>query len=243
MQIYEAKDDKDMSRKAANIVSAQIIMKPDAVLGLATGATPEGMYAQLADWYDKGDLDFSQVRTVNLDEYRGLPATHAQSYRAYMMKHLFSRVNIDIGKTHLPDGMAADVEQECRCYDALIEALGGIDLQVLGLGRNGHIGFNEPGPDFVLATHRVTLSESTLAANARYFEDDPQSMPKDALTLGMGAIIQARRILLIVEGEEKAEALKKALTGPVTPQVPASLLQLHREVVVVADTAALAGLQ
>lgn len=242
MRIYVAADYADLSRKGANIVSAQVIMKPDAVLGLATGSTPEGMYDQLVKWYEKGDLDFSQCTTVNLDEYLGLEAGHPQSYHHFMDSRLFSRVNLKPGSTHLPDGEAADPAAECRRYDALIESLGGIDLQVLGLGRNGHIGFNEPGCAFEPRTHQVDLTSSTLEANARFFAEDPGAMPRQAITMGMGAILHARRILLLVSGAEKAEALHQAFAGPMTPEVPASLLQLHREVYLVADQAAMAKL-
>lgn len=232
MRIYECADYRAMSRQAANIISAQVILKPDCVLGLATGSTPIGTYQQLAKWNQQGDLDFSRVRTVNLDEYRGLPGTHPQSYRYFMDENLFSKVNIDPAQTHVPTGSREDSVAECAAYDALIERLGGIDLQLLGIGHNGHIGFNEPGDCFVLGTHEVSLTPSTLAANARFFED-PNEQPRSALTMGIGAILRARRILLIAHGEEKMEILNRALYGPVTPQVPASILQLHPNCIVI----------
>ncbi|MDD2459384.1 MAG: glucosamine-6-phosphate deaminase, partial [Eubacteriales bacterium] len=230
-----------MSRKAANIISAQVILKPDSVLGLATGSTPVGVYRQLADWYRKGDLDFAKVRTVNLDEYCGLAPDHPQSYRFYMETNLFSQVNIQPENTHLPDGLAGDPAAECARYDHLISALGGIDLQLLGIGHNGHIGFNEPDEAFGKMTHQVQLNAMTVEANARFFTDADE-VPKFAFTMGIRAIMQARKILLVVNGFDKAEILKQALTGPVTPAVPGSILQLHPDVTVVADEAALAQL-
>ena len=238
MKIYSAENYEDLSRKAANIVSAQIIMKPDCTLGLATGSTPEGLYAQLVEWYKKGDLDFSGVRSINLDEYKGLAGSHPQSYRYFMDSHLFDHVNIKKENTHLPNGMETDTHKECLRYNALLAESGGIDLQLLGLGRNGHIGFNEPGEAFEKETHCVALTESTLQANARYFES-PQTMPRHAYTLGIKAIMQAHCILMVVSGPAKAEALCKSLYGPNTPQVPASILQLHNHLIVVADRAAL----
>jgi len=239
VKIISAPDYTAMSRKAANIISAQVILKPDSVLGLATGSTPVGVYRQLVDWYRKGDLDFAKVRTVNLDEYCGLAPDHPQSYRFYMESNLFSQVNIQPENTHLPDGLAQDPAAECVRYDHLISDLGGIDLQLLGIGHNGHIGFNEPDEAFGKMTHQVRLNERTVEANARYFASADE-MPKFAYTMGIRAIMQARKILLVVNGSDKAEILMQALTGPVTPTVPGSILQLHPDVTVVADEAALA---
>lgn len=239
MKIIAAPDYTAMSRKAANIISAQIILTPDSVLGLATGSTPVGVYRQLVEWYGKGDLDFAKVRTVNLDEYCGLSPDHPQSYRHYMDKNLFSRVNILPENTHLPNGLALDPKAECARYDKLINDLGGIDLQLLGIGHNGHIGFNEPDEAFGKMTHQVLLNPTTVEANARFF-DSPDEMPKYAYTMGIRAIMQARKILLVVNGSDKARILVDALTGPVTPAVPGSILQLHPDVTVVADEAALA---
>ena len=238
MKIYRAHDYKDMSRKAANIISAQIIMKPTCVLGLATGSSPIGIYEQLVDWYRKDDLDFSRVKTVNLDEYRGLSADNDQSYRYFMDKYLFSKVNIKNKNIHIPDGSNEDAEDECRKYEELIDSMNGIDLQLLGLGPNGHIGFNEPADCFTRRTHLVDLTESTIEANKRFFEDASQ-VPRQAYTMGIGTIMKARKILMVVEGEKKAEILKKALTEEVTPWVPASILQLHPDFTLVADDAAL----
>ena len=239
MKIYKAKDYKDMSRKAANIISAQVIMKPNCVLGLATGSTPIGTYDQLVEWYNKGDLDFSEVTTVNLDEYKGLPRTNDQSYYYFMHQHLFDRVNIDPERTNVPNGMEPDAEKECGRYEELICSLGGVDLQLLGLGHNGHIGFNEPGEAFEKETHCVDLTESTIEANKRFFAS-ADDVPKQAYTMGIKTIMQAKKILIVVNGENKADIVERAFFGPVTPEVPASILQLHNDVTLVGDEAALA---
>lgn len=239
MKIYKAKDYKDMSRKAANIISAQVIMKQNCVLGLATGSTPIGTYDQLVEWYNKGDLDFSEVTTVNLDEYKGLPRTNDQSYYYFMHQHLFDRVNIDPERTNVPNGMEPDAEKECGRYEELIRSLGGVDLQLLGLGHNGHIGFNEPGEAFEKETHCVDLTESTIEANKRFFAS-ADDVPKQAYTMGIKTIMQAKKILIVVNGENKADIVERAFFGPVTPEVPASILQLHNDVTLVGDEAALA---
>lgn len=239
MKIYKAKDYKDMSRKAANIISAQVIMKPNCVLGLATGSTPIGTYDQLVEWYNKGDLDFSEVTTVNLDEYKGLPRTNDQSYYYFMHQHLFDRVNIDPERTNVPNGMEPDAEKECGRYEELIRSLGGVDLQLLGLGHNGHIGFNEPGEAFEKETHCVDLTESTIEANKRFFAS-ADDVPKQAYTMGIKTIMQAKKILIVVNGENKADIVERAFFGPVTPEVPASILQLHNDVTLVGNEAALA---
>lgn len=238
MKIIKAKDYKDMSRKAANIISAQVIMKPDCVLGLATGSTPVGTYKQLIEWYEKGDLDFGDVTTVNLDEYKGLPKENDQSYYYFMHEHLFDFVNINPDRTNLPDGTNLDSEQECARYEALIRSTGGVDLQLLGLGHNGHIGFNEPGEAFEKETHCVDLQPRTIEANKRFFAS-ADDVPKQAYTMGIKTIMMAKKILVIVSGEDKADIVKNAFFGPVTPQVPASILQMHPDVTVVADEAAL----
>ncbi len=237
MRIYRAKDEQDLARKAANIMSAQIIMKPDCVLGLATGASPVGLYNQLVEWYRKGDLDFSCVRTVNLDEYKGMAPDSPQSYHMFMWEHLFSRVNIRPERVFLPDGLAPDSNTECLRYNAVITGLGGIDMQLLGIGVNGHIGFNEPGEEFAKEVHCVKLTESTKQANQKYFPDG--RMPDYAYTMGIKSIMQAKRILLIAKGEKKAKALAASLQGPITPEIPASILQLHNDLTVVADDDAL----
>lgn len=238
MKIIKAKDYNDMSRKAANIISAQVIMKPDCVLGLATGSTPIGMYKQLVEWYNKGDLDFGDVTTVNLDEYRGLPKENDQSYYYFMHEHLFDYVNINPERTFLPNGMSEDPDAECERYEEVIRATGGVDLQLLGMGHNGHIGFNEPGAAFEKGTHCVDLQPRTIEANKRFFAS-ADDVPKQAYSMGIRTIMMAKKILVIVSGEDKAEALRNSLFGPVTPQVPGSILQMHPDVTVVADEAAL----
>ncbi len=241
MIIYKAKDYKDMSRKAANILSAQVIMKPNCVLGLATGSSPIGTYQQLIEWYIKGDLDFSDVKTVNLDEYKGLSRENKQSYYYFMRENFFKHINIDPGNTFLPDGMAVDDSAECERYNQIIHSLGGIDLQLLGLGHNGHVGFNEPEQAFEKETHCVALTESTINANSRLF-DHSEEVPRYAYTMGIKTIMQARKIVVVVSGEDKADIVKTAFFGAVTPSVPASILQMHNDVILVGDEAALSKL-
>lgn len=238
MKVYKVKDYQEMSRKAANVISAQVIMKPDCVLGLATGSTPIGTYKQLIDWYNKGDLDFSEVKSVNLDEYKGLSKDNDQSYYYFMYNNLFKHINIKLENTNVPDGTEPDSDKECSRYDDVINGLGGADLQLLGLGHNGHIGFNEPDDSFAKTTHCVDLQESTIEANKRFFADI-NDVPRQAYTMGIKTIMQAKKILLVVSGEDKAEILREVLTGPITPKVPASILQLHNDVIVVADEAAM----
>ena len=237
MKIIKAKDYYDMSRKAANIISAQIIMKPDCILGLATGSTPIGVYEQLVEWYGKGDLDFSQVTTINLDEYKGIPKEDPHSYYYFMNDKLFDKVNIRKDHTYLPDGMEPDSAVACQNYDSIIHSLGGADLQLLGLGHNGHIGFNEPGIAFEKETYCVNLSDQTIKANMRFIAKE-KDVPRQAYTMGIKSIMSARKILVVVSGSDKAEILKKAFYGPITPAVPASVLQLHNDVTVIADEAA-----
>ena len=238
MRIIKTKTYEEMSAIAAGIIGGQVLLKPNCVLGLATGSSPIGTYKDLVKSYEDGVLDFSEVRTVNLDEYCGLDGTNPNSYRYFMNDNLFDHVNIDKANTHVPNGHADDLEEEAVRYESFIQSLGGIDLQLLGIGHNGHIGFNEPGAAFEKETHCVDLTESTIEANKRFFasEDD---VPKQAYTMGIKNIMQAKKILLIAGGEEKAEALKNSLYGPITPSVPASILQLHNDVTVIADEAAL----
>ena len=232
MRVIETKSYAELSRKAANLISAQVLSKPDSVLGLATGSTPIGTYKQLIEWYEKGDLDFSEVKSINLDEYVGLTGDHDQSYRYFMNTNLFNHVNIDKSKTNVPSGVAEDLEAECKRYDALIDEMGGIDLQLLGIGHNGHIGFNEPADSFVVPTHVVELGETTINANARFF-GSADEVPKKAVTMGIKAIMQAKKVLLIANGPDKKAIVEKALYGPVTPEVPASILQFHPDLTVV----------
>ncbi|WP_251316104.1 glucosamine-6-phosphate deaminase [Flintibacter muris] len=238
MRIYREKDYEAMSLRAAQVMAAEIIHRPNCVLGLATGSTPIGMYKRLIELNKEGKLSFKEVRTVNLDEYKGLSPEHDQGYRYFMQKQLFDHVDILPENTRVPDGLASDPDGECTGYDAYIRSLGGIDLQLLGVGHNGHIGFNEPGDVFVKPTHVVDLTERTIDANARFFatRDD---VPKQAFTMGIGPIMAAKKILLIASGEEKAEAVYNTVCGPINPHCPGSILQLHSDVVLVADEAAL----
>ena len=241
MRIYREKDYDAMSRRAAAIIAAQVVAKPDCVLGLATGSTPVGAYKQLVEWYKQGDLSFAEVRSVNLDEYVGLAPDHDQSYRYFMQDNLFNHVDIEGANTNVPSGLAADPAEECRQYEQKVAELGYADLQLLGLGRNGHIGFNEPCDEFPVCTHLVDLTESTIDANARFFAS-ADDVPRQALTMGIGTIMRARKILVVARGADKADAVCQAFAGPMTPEVPASILQLHPDVTLVADEAALSKL-
>lgn len=239
MILYRVANFKELSRKAANLISAQVILKPDSVLGLATGSTPVGTYQQLVEWYRKGDIDFSQASSVNLDEYCGLSPEHDQSYRYFMNTNFFDHINLPKERTFVPDGTNPNPEEACRAYDEIIRSMGGIDLQLLGIGGNGHIGFNEPCDTYIRDTHQVTLTEETREANARFFSSLDE-VPTHAYTMGIGSIMSAKKILLLASGSAKAQALHDSLYGPITPQVPASILQLHPDVIVVADEDALA---
>ena len=223
---------KEMSRKAANIIAAQVISKPSSVLGLATGSTPIGAYDRLTEMFEQGDLDFSSVTSVNLDEYVGLDGESDQSYRFFMNRNLFDRINIDKARTFVPGGKVSDLAAEAKAYDERVKALGGIDLQLLGIGLDGHIGFNEPDSCFTGETHVVKLHESTIEANSRFFSDISE-VPTEAITMGMAAIMQAKKVLLIANGPKKKEILEKAFFGPITPEVPASILQLHPDLTVI----------
>ena len=238
MRLIRAKNYQDASRKVANIISAQVILKPDCVLGLATGSSPVGAYKQMIEWCNKGDVDFSQTKTVNLDEYVGLAADHDQSYSYFMHQNFFDHINIDPANTNLPNGLELDAAKECARYDKVIANLGGVDLQLLGIGANGHIGFNEPADQFSVGTNRVDLTASTISTNSRFFENESM-VPRQAYTMGMLAIMQAKRIVMIATGSNKAQAVYDAFCGPVTPQMPASILQLHPDFVLVADEEAL----
>ena len=234
MELVRAKDYNDMSRKAANVISAQVILKPNSVLGLATGDTPKGTYLQLAEWQKKGDCSFAKVSSYNLDEYVGLTPDHEQSYHYFMRKNFFDLVDIDLANTHVPDGAADDVEQACVDYDRIVAEAGYPDLQLLGIGRNGHIGFNEPADDFSRTTHIVDLTENTIEANARFFAS-ADDVPRKAVTMGIGTIMKARSVLLIATGVGKAETMRSMLCGPVTPSLPASILAFHPDVTVMMD--------
>lgn len=238
MRIIKAKDYEDMSKKAADIMASQVILKPNSVLGLATGATPIGAYKELINKYKQGRLDFSDITSVNLDEYKGLSKDNDQSYYSFMNDNLFQHVNIDTNRTFLPDGTIADSSVACADYDKIIAETGGIDLQLLGLGGNGHIGFNEPCDVFKKGTHCVDLAEETIEANKRFFAS-ADDVPRQAYTMGIQTIMSAKKVLVVVSGEAKAKAVKKSFFGEITPQVQASILQLHKNVIIVADEAAL----
>ena len=233
MKIVKVKNYEEMSKKAATFIASQVTIKPDCVLGLATCSTPIGTYKNLSDLCKAGELDFSLVKTVNLDEYVGLDTSNDQSYRYFMNKNLFNEINIDKNNTNVPNGII-DSKKACAEYDKLIADFGGIDLQLLGIGHDGHIGFNEPGDAFDTGTHIVNLTEMTINANSRFFASIDE-VPKSAITMGMREIMQAKRILLVVSGEDKKDILKAALFGPVTPMVPASILQLHSDLTVITD--------
>lgn len=241
MRLIRAKDYADVSVKAGNIIASIIHLKPDCVLGLATGSSPVGTYKELIRKHKAGELDFSQVKTVNLDEYVGLTKDHNQSYAYFMRTNLFDHVNIDPNNCSIPNGLTDNPEGECSNYDNLIDSLGGTDLQLLGLGANGHIGFNEPDDVFISSTHCVNLTQSTIDANARFFatRDD---VPQKAYTMGIRGIMQAKKVLMIVTGLNKAQAVMDTLAGPISPKVPASILQLHPDFTMIADEEALSFL-
>ena len=232
MNFIKVKTYEELSTLASAIICGQVALKPRCVLGLATGSSPLGTYKKIIEKNKAGEVDFSKVKSINLDEYVGLSSDHEQSYRYFMNNNLFKHINIDINNTYVPNGCATDVEAECKAYDALIEKLGGIDLQLLGIGYDGHIGFNEPDTYFEKATHKVALDSSTIEANSRFFasRDD---VPVNAITMGIGGIMSAKRVLLIANGKGKSDIIEKAFFGPITPNVPASILQLHPDLTVI----------
>lgn len=238
MRVIRARDYSDASRRAAEIISDHVTRKPDCVLGLATGSSPLGIYAQLIAWYKNGDIDFSRTKAVNLDEYVGLPADHDQSYAWFMRRNFFDHINIDIRNTYIPNGMEYDEAGECARYDGVLKALGGVDLQLLGLGVNGHIGFNEPSEAFSEGTHCVELTQTTIEANSRFFARKAD-VPRKAYSMGIRDIMAAKRVVMIVTGAQKARAVRDCFCGPVTPRVPGSVLQLHPDFTLVADEEAL----
>ena len=231
-----------MSARAAEIVAAQIRQKPDSVIGFATGSTPLELYGRLIEAHREEGLDFSKITTFNLDEYVGLPPDHEQSYHRFMWEKLFEHIGVEPGRVHIPHGMADDVDEFCRWYERRIEQAGGIDLQILGIGANGHLAFNEPGSSLGSRTRIKTLTEDTVRANARFF-DDPTEVPRYALTMGIGTILDARKLLLLASGDGKAEAMRATLEGPVTAMVPATIVQLHRQAHILMDEAAASGLE
>lgn len=234
MQIFVTKDYQEMSEAAADMIVDLVEEKPGCVLGLATGSTPEGLYAEIAKRHEAEDIDFSRVATFNLDEYRGLPADHEQSYHYFMQKHLFSKINVRPENTHVPNGANPDAQAACDAYEASILLAGGVDLQLLGLGHNGHIGFNEPADEFTYGTHVVTLTADTIEANARFFKSADE-VPRQAVSMGIGNIMAAKCVVLVATGESKAKAVYDTIRGPITPRVPASVLQLHPCCVILTD--------
>ena len=234
MKIYKVKDYECLSEKAAQIIASQVILKPDSVLGLATGSTPEGLYGELIKFYEQGIVNFKDVTTFNLDEYYGIHRHNPQSYYHYMRKNLLDHINIKKDNINIPNGLTENIEKHCMQYEENIEKAGGIDIQILGIGRNGHIGFNEPCDEFVANTHLVHLQEETIQDNARFFEN-VEEVPDKAISMGIKTIMSARKILFIANGAAKAQAVYDSLKGPITPQVPASIIQLHRDVTVVVD--------
>lgn len=237
MRIVIAQDYKEMSRMAADHIEQLINADPSCVLGLATGSTPLGLYGDLAKDHEAGKVSFKDVTTFNLDEYCGLSGDHDQSYRYFMNENLFNKVDIDIAATHVPAGLGNDLEAEGKRYDEAIIDAGGIDLQLLGLGHNGHIGFNEPCDEFPKGTHVVELTESTINANSRLF-DSIDEVPRKAITMGIGTIMAARSVLVVASGADKANIVREAFLGPVTPEVPASILQFHPDALVIVDAEA-----
>lgn len=234
MRIVVVDNYEEMSKKAATMVVSQVILKPDSVLGLATGDTPIGMYREIINIYKNQNLNFSHVKTFNLDEYYGLSKDNNQSYYYFMMNNLFNHVNIDKDNINIPNGMMNDIEKECKEYESSIVKAGGIDLQILGIGVNGHIGFNEPGESFEAETHLVNLDEKTIESNSRFFSSKDE-VPTRAISMGIKTILYSKKIILLACGKNKADAIFKTIKGKITPNVPASILQLHEDVVVIVD--------
>ena len=237
VRVIKAKNPEEMGKLAADQFEAMIQTKPACVIGLATGSTPLPLYRELIKREQEGKIDFSRVRSANLDEYKGLAPDHPQSYRKFMQENLFDHISIKPENTIVPDGMAADVQKMCEDYERKIEEWGGVDLQLLGIGHDGHIGFNEPEDHFPIMTHEVQLTEMTIDANKRFF-DSVDDVPKAAFTMGIGTIMAAKKIVMVVTGADKKEILRKTFWGPVDPQVPASILQFHQDVTLICDEAA-----
>ena len=242
MEVIIAQNAQEIAVLAADLIERQLLHKPNSVLGLATGSTPVGTYRELIRRHKEKGLDFSKVTTFNLDEYVGLPPTHSQSYRYFMEENLFKHINVPPANIHVPYGHADSVLDFCAWYEEEIKRAGGIDLQILGIGRDGHIAFNEPGSSLGSRTRLKTLTEETIKDNARFFQSMDE-VPRFAITMGVGTILEARKILLLASGEQKAQIIAEAIEGPITSQVTASALQLHRDVVVIVDEAAGARLK
>ena len=237
MEIIIRETYEQMSRLAADVIRHQLLKKPSSVLGLATGSTPIGTYKELVRMHQEEGLDFSKVITFNLDEYLGLPPSHDQSYRYFMDQHLFNHINVDPKNIHVPYGHAEDIEEFCEWYEAEIKRTGGIDIQVLGIGGDGHIAFNEPGSSLGSRTRLKTLTKQTIDDNARFFAKE-EEVPRFAITMGVGTILEAKKIIMLANGPKKADIVAEAIEGPVTAQVSASVLQMHRDVVVILDAEA-----
>ncbi len=240
MKVIICESYEEMSQKAADIFAAQLTLKPDSILGLATGSTPVGMYKNLIKMNKEGKIDFSDVKTFNLDEYYPIKRDNSQSYFTFMNENLFSHINIDIANTHVPNGETDDAEAECKEYEKKLSAAGGVDLQILGIGENGHIAFNEPDDALFSYTHVTGLTESTINANSRFF-DSPSDVPTKAITMGMASIMSAKKIVLLASGANKKDAVKELLNDKITTSVPATLLKLHPDVVLICDKDAYAG--
>lgn len=240
MRVIVCEDYEEMSRAGARIFAAQLLLYPESVLGLATGSTPVGLYRELCRMYKAGEIDFSRITTFNLDEYYPISPENPQSYRYFMNENLFDHINIDKSRTHIPNGMASDPVTECTHYDRQIKEAGGIDLQLLGIGLNGHIGFNEPDGILTTGTHMTALTESTIAANSRFFESRAE-VPTHALTMGMETILHARKIVLLANGTAKHPAVKQLLDHTITTHMPATLLKVHPDVTLICDKAAYEG--
>ncbi|MBE6071448.1 MAG: glucosamine-6-phosphate deaminase [Clostridium butyricum] len=234
MKVIIVEDYKEMSKIAAQMIKETVVEKPEAVLGLATGSTPEGLYSELIDMNKKGEVDFSNVTTVNLDEYIGLDGNNTQSYRYFMNNKLFNHININKEKTFVPNGMAENIEEEGRNYDKKIDELGGIDVQILGIGVNGHIAFNEPDDILIAGTHKTKLTQSTIEANSRFF-DTIEEVPTEAITMGLGQILKSKKIILLVKGTNKADVVRELLQGVITTQNPSTMLNMHRDVIVIME--------
>lgn len=237
MKLIVVKNYEEMSKKAATIMASQVVLKPNSVLGLATGDTPLGMYRELITKYNENEVDFSQVKTFNLDEYYGIEKSNNQSYYYYMTNNFFKHVNVNSDYINIPDGAAMDIQEECSNYESKIREAGGIDIQVLGIGVNGHIGFNEPDVSFEAQTHLVHLDEKTIESNARFF-DSIDEVPVKAISMGIKTIMQSKKIILLACGESKADAIYKTIKGKISPEVPASILQLHQDVTIILDEGA-----
>lgn len=240
MRIIICKDYEELSEKGAEFFASQLTLKPDSILGLATGGTPVGLYKELIRLNRAGKIDFSHVTSFNLDEYYPIAPDNSQSYRRFMNENLFDHINIDKARTFVPDGLASDPEKECERYEALLASYGRVDLQLLGIGRNGHIGFNEPDSSLCALTHMTSLTQSTVEANARFF-DDISEVPTKALTMGMGTILNSRMIVMLISGKEKHEVLTELLNDKITTDIPATLLKVHPNTVIICDTAAYEG--